>query len=198
MSTRNKTALTAALVSSAAVVALTWAGLVWACVPQPLLTVVPQASGPPGAQVTVQGFAFGPARVEIRWNSLDGPLLTTVQGPQVSAAVTIPEAPEGLYSILAFERGADGAVGSSGRAAFQVTSAGRSSPEASTPAATAPTESVVEPPSTSSSSSGVSLGAASFVGALLLAVGIVVGSLLRDGRGRIRSPSGTGQPPASG
>lgn len=92
----------------------------WACVPQPLISLQPLASGPPGSQVTVEALAVD-GTVEIRWNSVDGPRLATANGPAFSVQVTIPEAPAGLYAMVVFERMPDGSVGSSGRAAFQVT-----------------------------------------------------------------------------
>ena len=92
----------------------------WACVPQPLLTLLPRASGAPGSQVTVDAVAVGD-RAEIRWNGIDGPRLADGTGPSFSTAVTIPEVPPGLYSIVVIERQPDGSVGSTGRASFQVT-----------------------------------------------------------------------------
>jgi hypothetical protein len=140
--------------------------------------------------VTVRGTAFGSQPVEIRWNTLDGPKLATVQGPDISANITIPPSADGLYSILAFERRPDGSVGSSGRAAFQVTSTGGPTPVASPQGATSTTNG----PSgtqTQKSSSGLSTGVATFGGAVLLVAGLIVGSLLgrrRDGT----PPSSTG------
>lgn len=91
-----------------------------ACVPQPLITLQPQASGPVGTQVTVNALAVnGPA--EIRWNGVDGERLGDGTGPAFLAAVTIPDVPAGLYSIVVLERQADGSVGSTGRASFEVT-----------------------------------------------------------------------------
>lgn len=96
------------------------AGRAWSCVPQPLVTLQPQASGPSGSELTVDALAInGPA--EIRWNGVDGQRLGDGTGPVFSAVVTIPEVPPGLYSIVVIERQADGSVGSTGRAAFQVT-----------------------------------------------------------------------------
>ncbi len=92
----------------------------WACVPQPLVVLSPQASGPPGSRVTVNGLAVA-GTVEIRWNGIDGPRLAQATGPNFSADVTIPEASEGLYVIIVAERKPDGGLGSTGRAAFYVT-----------------------------------------------------------------------------
>lgn len=96
--------------------------LAWACVPQPLISLKPRASGPVGSEVTVDGLAVN-GQAEIRWNGYDGPLLGRAVGPQFSVQVKIPESPEGLYSVIIIERQPGGGLGSSGRAEFLVTSA---------------------------------------------------------------------------
>lgn len=110
---------------------LLWGAAVSACVPQPLISIQPQSSGPPGSQVTVEGASLGRGAVEIRWNKLDGPMLAKAVGPNLSQPVTIPEAPEGLYTVIVVERDPNGGIASSGRAAFQVTGAGATSPPGS-------------------------------------------------------------------
>jgi len=97
----------------------------WGCVPQPYIVVQPRASGPAGAQVEVIGDNFEGGAVEIRWNRLDGDLLGKANGPTFSVTVTIPDQTEGLYSLLAISRGAQGEVGSIARAAFSVTGVGQ-------------------------------------------------------------------------
>lgn len=92
-----------------------------ACVPQPYIVVQPRASGPAGTQVEVVGDNFEGVAVEIRWNRLDGELLGKANGPAFSLTVTIPDQAEGLYSLLAVSRGAQGEVGSIARAAFSLT-----------------------------------------------------------------------------
>lgn len=119
----------------ASLLVLSTAGLVipgsqaWACVPQPLVTVTPMASGPPGTEFTVNGYAIA-GRAEVRWNALDGPLLASAEGPVFSTTAVVPETAEGLYSVLVLERGADGSLGSTGRASFEVTPAAGSAPPA--------------------------------------------------------------------
>lgn len=98
-----------------------------ACVPQPLIVVSPKSSGPPGAQVTVDGFAMN-GLVEIRWNAIDGPLLAEGEGPVFSVPVTVPETDEGVYTLLALERDANGGLGSTARSSFEVTGGSGSSP----------------------------------------------------------------------
>lgn len=150
----------------------------WACVPQPLVTVTPKASGPPGTEFTVNGYAIA-GRAEVRWNALDGPLLASADGPVFSTTVTVPEVAEGLYSVLVLERSADGGLGSTGRASFEVTAV----------PPTAPLTGNEGPPSTASGASGVPAGssiptgtaAAGAVG--LLAVGGIGGAVLARRRG---------------
>ena len=105
----------------------------WACVPQPLVSVQPKASGPPGSEVTVVTQAVaGPA--EVRWNATDGPLLAKgIGSPNLSVKAKVPDVPEGLYTIVVVMREPGGADGSTGRAAFLVTGSqgpGGNAPEA--------------------------------------------------------------------
>ncbi|HUP68633.1 MAG TPA: hypothetical protein VM142_02340 [Acidimicrobiales bacterium] len=109
------------------------AGQSWACVPQPLLSIKPDASGPASSEVLVEGNSV-PGAVEVRWNALDGPMLARPTGPNFSSAVTIPRADEGLYAIVVIGRAPDGSVSATGRAAFEVTGAGGSPLARPTPA----------------------------------------------------------------
>lgn len=145
-----------------------------ACVPQPLITLQPQASGPSGSEITVQALAVN-GSAEIRWNGVDGQRLGDGTGPVFSTAVTIPEAPPGLYSIVVLERQADGSLGSTGRASFEVTGPdGQSSTAISESAASTTIASHDEGPS--SDPAPVVLITA---GAGLLVLGALGGSLLR-------------------
>jgi len=156
----------------------------WACVPQPLVTVHPQASGSSGSEVTVEGVAMAGA-TEIRWNGVDGPRLATTTGTSFSVPVTIPPAGEGLYAIVAFERRPDGSIGSSGSAAFQVTpepdrgGEPRSSPSTSTPAQAGPS-----PASSQSAGGGTALAVVG--GVVLLALGALGGAVLSRRRRTVR------------
>lgn len=110
------------------------ASLAAACIPQPrLVTVQPRASGPSGSKVTVAALGFDPGRAEIRWNTVDGKLLGSPDGPDFSVPVVIPEAAEGLYYLVVLARSPGGEIGNTAAVAFDVT------PEAGTPAATSPT-----------------------------------------------------------
>lgn len=91
---------------------------VFACAPQPMLSVQPRASAAPGTQVTVEGTNFE-GQVELRWNGLDGALLASSTGAFVVTIAT-PEAPDGLYALVALERKQDGSIGGVARTPFQV------------------------------------------------------------------------------
>lgn len=106
------------------VITLAAAGSAWGCVPQArLVTLAPGSSGPAGSQVTVEGLAFDPGPVEVRWGASDGLKLGAATGPSFSVPVTIPDAPEGLHVIVVLSRNTDGSIGNAGTAAFQVTPA---------------------------------------------------------------------------
>ena len=115
-----------------------------ACVPMPYVLVQPRASGPPGTTVDVVGSNFETEVTEVRWNALDGALLAKASGPSFSASITIPDDPEGLYTVLAVSRGAQGEVLDVARTPFAVTSASPGAQEAA-----APIQSPAEPSSPS-------------------------------------------------
>lgn len=102
------------------------AGGAWACVPQPFVFLEPASSGPAGSEVTVQGLRFGEPDIEIRWQTPDGPTLTTATGTDFSVPVIIPQAPPGLYALLVIARAPGGGIDSVQRAMFQVTEEGSS------------------------------------------------------------------------
>jgi hypothetical protein len=123
------------------VVVLTLAGTgarALACVPQPYILVQPRASGPAGATVEIVGANFEMDEAELRWNGLDGVLLAKASGSSFSTSVTIPDEPEGLYTLLAISRGAQGEIFEVARTPFSVTSTGLDDAEESSPS---PTES---------------------------------------------------------
>lgn len=113
------------------------AGVAWACVPlRSFVALQPRASGPAGTQVTVVGLGFDAnVPVEIRWNDIVGPQLASASGPDFRAAVTIPPAPEGLYSVIVVSRGQDGVLGSAATATFLVTGPGGSDGSSGPPGA---------------------------------------------------------------
>lgn len=93
----------------------------WGCVPQPLVTIQPTASGPSGTQVQLEGVAFNnDVPVEIRWNGTDGQLLAAATGPSFKSTMTVPPVAEGLYTVIALERLPGGAAGGTARAPFLV------------------------------------------------------------------------------
>lgn len=171
--------VSASVVGTAILMLALGVGPGWACVPQPLISLQPSASGPPGSQLALTGLAFGQGPVEVRWNAVDGPLLAQGSGPTISGPINVPQTPEGLYSIIAFNRAPDGTVGSSSRASFQVTAAGTPT----TTQASSPATSVEVPPP---SKGGNSRSGTLFTGLAALVTGVVVGAtLMRRRRHRV-------------
>lgn len=67
----------------------------------PALSVSP-ASGPAGSRVHVEGSRFPPSgAVELRWDSLAGPLLAMATAPTFTQTVTVPSDGPGGHSIVA-------------------------------------------------------------------------------------------------
>lgn len=112
------------LVAAVLTVVLAGAGLAWACVPQPYIVLRPLASAPAGTMVTVEGQNFAGDRHEIRWNGIEGDLLTTASGAYFSVPFTVPAASPGVYSLVAMTREAGGTVGNVATASFEVTGPG--------------------------------------------------------------------------
>lgn len=139
------------------------AAAAWACVPQPLLSLEPSGSAPPGAEVTVKGNDISGATAEIRWNDPEGPLLAKVTGRSFAVPVKIPDVPEGLYTLMVIGRLTDGTVSGTGRASVLVTASGGSVGRSAVTPAPAVNGS-------SATSSGLSPGLA-VAGAGLLALG---------------------------
>jgi hypothetical protein len=154
------------------------AGAAWACVVLPHIALSPRASAAPGAQLTVEGADFE-QRVELRWNAVDGPLLATGPSPAFSVPVTLPDVAEGLYTLVAVERGPGGVAGNVARTAVQVARGG----------ATPTTVKAAATTSSSSNAFAVTLGIA---GALAL---LVVGGLAGA---RLARRKHSGAPPAPG
>ena len=140
----------------------------WGCVPQPLLSLEPSGSAPPGTEVTVKGADISGATAELRWNDPEGPLLAKTSGRTFSVPVKVPEVPEGLYAIMVIGRLTDGSVSGTGRASLLVTAADGSAKHS----ADAPAPDTRK--TSSGSSSGRSAGLAA-AGAGLLGLGAVAG-----------------------
>lgn len=102
---------------------VTGAGLAWACVPQPYIVLRPLASGAASAEAAVEGQNFTGDRHEIRWNGLDGEMLTTASGAYFSVGFKVPAVEPGMYTVLAVTREPGGTVGNVATASFQVTGA---------------------------------------------------------------------------
>lgn len=101
-------------------------GTSWACVLQPFVILSPSGSGPPKGMVTVSGQRFPSSSLEVRWNSVDGQLLATTAGSQFSVAITVPDVPSGVYSIVILDRTPDGSVGSAVMTAEYIVLSGNS------------------------------------------------------------------------
>jgi hypothetical protein len=89
---------------------LTAAALAWACTPSASMQLDGvAASGPVATSVplTASGFPEGGA-IEIRWDTIGGPVLASGTGPTLSTAVTIPESAPGDHIILAVGNKPDG------------------------------------------------------------------------------------------
>lgn len=139
-----------------------------ACVPQPLLSVEPRASGPSGTQLTVRARDVPGMNSEIRWNGAEGPVLATAESKRdFSVSVTVPDVEPGLYALVVIGRYTEGGVAGTGRAAFLVTDGNGTS----VPSAEARTTDRSE--GAEGSSVGLALG-----GAGLLALGCIGGGLL--------------------
>ncbi len=97
------------------------AAIAWACVPASYLWMEP-AFGTPGKAVTVHGEQFEGGSVEVRWGSETGPLLATAPSANFTATIEIPSAADGVYTVLALTRNADGSIREWARTPFEVTS----------------------------------------------------------------------------
>lgn len=162
----------------------------WACVPQPrLVAVLPDSSGPPGTEVTIDGLGFDPGRAEVRWNSREGEVLATANGPDFSVTITVPEAPAGLYALVVLSRQPGGAIGNTARAAFQVTGPDGTEEAPSVATTTATTKAQSASPANQESSSSTSSLDALYAGGLLAAGGVagVVGTAVAQRARRRRT-----------
>lgn len=101
----------------AAAVGVLTASAVWACVSGPVISLS-TASPKAGQEINVTGTGFNatsPDATLVRFNALDGPILTTVPGPLVGgildAKVTIPEGTKpGTYVLIVTRQNAQGAL----------------------------------------------------------------------------------------
>jgi hypothetical protein len=91
------------------------AAAAWACVSGPVVNLS-TTSAKAGQEVGVTGTAFQAAnQVQIRWNALDGPVLTTVPAPITGGALdakfTVPEGTRaGSYVVVLTQTKADGTL----------------------------------------------------------------------------------------
>lgn len=162
----------------------------WACTA--FTSLKGPASGPAESRIQMTGESLvrsSPANraVELRWNSLTGPVLAEVQAEvngSISTEVSVPAALPGVYYVVAIVEGRAVA-----RSAFEVTAPPGSVQASNTPSPQPSLRGSDRPGtlSTHDSTSGLARGAA------FLAIGMVVlvaGCGVAVGRSSRRAPSG--------
>jgi hypothetical protein len=119
------------------------AAAAWACVSGPVVNLS-TINAKAGQEVGITGTGFQPTnQAIIRWNALDGPVLTTVPAPitagNLDAKFTVPEGTKaGSYVVIVTQTKADGSLTLSPvRAVMSVTGDAGSNPVLGAPAATA-------------------------------------------------------------
>jgi|GEM_PF-2175454 len=109
--------LVAALVASAS--------LAWACTPGSILDpITPSGGAARGADMMIAGrnFHSGPVPVEIRWDSLEGPVIGTASGPAFTATAKVPsDASLGVHYVVAIQKDQTGTVVAKMTETFEVT-----------------------------------------------------------------------------
>ena len=121
------------------------AAAAWACVSGPVVNLS-TINAKAGQEVGITGTGFQAAnQVQIRWNALDGPVLTTVPAPitggNLDAKFTVPEGTKaGSYVVIVNQTKADGSLSLSPiRAVMNVTGDAGSNPVLGAPAASTDT-----------------------------------------------------------
>lgn len=165
------------------------AGAAWACVPQPMLLVEPQASARPGETLMVRGLNFD-RKAEIRFNGVSGPLLSSPSGERFKAKVKVPRAPGGLYTLVALNRDQSGGVSGMASAPLEIAAAGgeRRGDSSARPGTAGSGSGQAD----DGSPDGVSPALAAGGGLTLIALGALTGALLASRRPR--SPGSSGPP----
>jgi hypothetical protein len=137
---------------------LIWASAAWACTSIASLNLS-SATGKAGDTVTVDGSSFSPDpgpihSVVVHWNGITGPVLATLTpdaSGTISGSFAIPDAPPGVYVVVATQDDGKGgqSFGTPARAGFQILGNAVSQPSRAAPA---PVGSL---PSSSSTSGGL-------------------------------------------
>lgn len=112
-----------------AAIALSAAGVAWACTADAYLGIEsPSAgAGPPGTKIQLVGHQWHEGPVEIYWNSPQGPRLGTAEGPSFATIVTIPAtAAPGVGYIYARAIDPGGSYVYAARTGFEVTAPSQS------------------------------------------------------------------------
>ena len=117
----------------------------WACVSGPVVNLS-TINAKAGQEVGITGTGFQAAnQAQIRWNALDGPVLTTVPAPitggTLNANFTVPEGTKaGSYVVVVTQTKADGSLSLSPiRAVMSVTGDAGANPVVGAPAASTDT-----------------------------------------------------------
>jgi hypothetical protein len=121
------------------------AAAAWACVSGPVVNLS-TINAKAGQEVGITGTGFQTNnQVQIRWNALDGPVLTTVSAPiangNLDAKFTVPDGTKaGSYVVIINQTKADGSLSLSPiRAVMNVTGDAGSNPVLGAPAASTDT-----------------------------------------------------------
>ena len=121
------------------------AAAAWACVSGPVVNLS-TINAKAGQEVGITGTGFQTGnQATIRWNALDGPVLTTVPAPitggNLDAKFTVPEGTKpGSYVVIITQNKPDGSLALSPiRAVMSVTGDAGANPVVGAPAATADT-----------------------------------------------------------
>ena len=82
------------------------ASAAWACTEFAEFTVVGETTVEPATSLTVEGVAFHPGPVQIRWETASGPVLGSGAGPEFTVSITVPaDASSGVHYLVAVQQG---------------------------------------------------------------------------------------------
>ncbi len=158
-----------------------FAAAAWACVSGPVVNLS-TISAKPGQDVGVTGTGFQPANpVQIRFNALDGPVLTTVNAPitggNMTATFTVPQGTTpGSYVVVFTQTTADGKLSLSPvRAVLSVTGDAGAQPVVGATAAS--TDTAVRATSLARDNQSISTGSLALVALGVGGVGMFIAGM---------------------
>jgi hypothetical protein len=168
------------------------AAAAWACVSGPVVNLS-TINAKAGQEVGITGTGFQTAnQVQIRWNALDGPVLTTVPAPitggTLDAKFTVPDGTKaGSYVVIVNQTKADGSLSLSPiRAVMNVTGDGGTNPVVG--AAAASTDTAARADGLARSDDSISTGTLALVALGVGGVGMFLAGMAALFAGR-RSPA---------